>query len=65
MIEEYKLLSVATKLPFPEPPRMFHELLLTSITGYDRDEEVQLNSGVYQHQIAQGHSEHEVTSRYL
>lgn len=41
-----KVLSEATKLAFSEAPRMFHELLLTSIIGYDRDEEIQFNSGV-------------------
>lgn len=44
---------VATGLPFLESPKMFHELLLMGITEYDEGE-IQFNSGVYQHQTAQG-----------
>lgn len=39
--------SVATGLPFPEPPKMSHEILLIGITGYDEEREIQFHSGVY------------------
>lgn len=39
--------SVATGLPFPEPPKMLHEILLMGITEYDEEGEIQFNSGVY------------------